>query len=34
MAETLTGINGSIIQWARERYNMSADEAAHAIGID
>lgn len=34
MAETLTGVNGSIIQWARERYNMSTVEAAHAIGID
>lgn len=34
MAEELTGINGSIIRWAREFYNMSPEEAADAIGID
>ncbi len=34
MAEILTGVNGTIIKWARERYNMSTVEAAHAIGID
>lgn len=34
MAEQLSGINGTIIQWAREYYNMSEENAAHAIGID
>ena len=34
MAETLSGVNGEIIRWARERYNMSPDEAARAIGVD
>lgn len=34
LAETLSGINGSIIRWARENYNMSIDEAALAIGVD
>ena len=34
MAEKLTGVNGAIIKWVRERYNMTALEAAHAIGID
>lgn len=34
MAEILTGVNGTMIRWARERYNMSTVEAAHAIGID
>ena len=33
MAETLSGVNGEIIRWARERYNMSPDEAARAIGV-
>lgn len=34
MAEALSGVNGEIIRWAREFYNMSPDEAAHAIGVD
>lgn len=34
MAEALTGVNGAIIQWARERYNISTEVAAQAIGID
>ena len=34
MAETLSGVNGRIIRWARENYNMSPDEAAQAIGVD
>ena len=34
MAEPLSGVNGAIIRWARERYNMSPDEAAQAIGVD
>ena len=34
MAETLSGVNGKIIRWAREFYNMSPDEAAQAVGVD
>lgn len=34
MAETLSGVNGEIIRWAREFYNMSPDESAKAIGVD
>ena len=34
MAETLPGVNGEIIRWAREYYNMQPDEAAIAIGVD
>lgn len=34
MAETLSGVNGEIIRWAREFYNMSPDEAAQAIGVE
>lgn len=34
MAEALTGVNGSIIKWAREYYNMSPIDAACSIGID
>lgn len=34
MAEALSGVNGEIIRWAREFYNMSPDEAAQAIGVD
>ena len=34
MAETLSGVNGEIIRWAREFYNMSPDEAAQAIDVD
>lgn len=34
MAETLSGVNGKIIQWAREYYNMSYEEAAQRIGVD
>ena len=34
MPETLSGVNGAIIRWAREFYNMSPDEAAKAIGVD
>lgn len=34
MAEMLTGINGTIIKWAREYYNMTPSDAALAIGVD
>ncbi|MDO5558282.1 MAG: XRE family transcriptional regulator [Oscillospiraceae bacterium] len=34
MSEVLTGVNGKIIKWARERYNMSCEEAASSIGVD
>lgn len=34
MAETLLGVNGEIIRWAREYYNMQLAEAAAAIGVD
>lgn len=34
MAEVLTGVNGDIIKWAREFYNMSQEEAATAIGVE
>ncbi len=34
MAEALSGVNGEIIRWAREFYNMSPDEAAQAIHVD
>jgi transcriptional regulator with XRE-family HTH domain len=34
VSEALTGINGQIIKWAREYYNMTSDEAAKAIGVD
>ena len=33
MAEQLSGVNGDIIRWARELYNMSEEEAAHSIGV-
>ena len=34
MAEAMLGVNGEIIRWAREYYNMQPDEAAMAIGVD
>ena len=34
LAETLSGVNGDIIRWAREFYNMAPEEAALAIGVD
>ena len=34
MAESLTGVNGTIIRWARELYNMTPEDAAQAIGVD
>lgn len=34
MAEMLTGVNGNIIKWAREYYNMTQTDAALAIGVD
>ena len=34
MAEALTGINGAIIKWAREYYNMSPIDAATSLGVD
>lgn len=34
MAEALSGVNGEILRWAREFYNMTPDEAAQAIGVD
>ena len=33
MSEQLSGVNGNIIRWARESYNMSEEEAAHSIGV-
>lgn len=33
MAEQLSGVNGDIIRWAREFYNMSPEEAARSIGV-
>ena len=33
MAEPLSGVNGEIIRWAREFYNMDIEEAAAAIGV-
>ena len=33
MGEILTGVNGTILKWARERYNLSPEDAAHSIGI-
>lgn len=30
----LTGVNGNILKWAREFYNMSIEEAAAAIDVD
>lgn len=33
MAEQLSGVNGNIIRWAREFYNMSEEEAARSIGV-
>ena len=34
MAEVLTGVNGKILRWARENYNMTPGETAAAIGVD
>lgn len=34
MAEVLTGVNGEILRWARECYNMSVEDTAAALGID
>lgn len=34
LAEALSGVNGEILRWAREFYNMNAEEAAKAIGVD
>ena len=34
MAEALTGVNGLILRWARESYNMTPSDTAAAIGID
>lgn len=34
LAETLSGVNGEILRWAREFYNMNAEDAAKAIGVD
>ena len=33
MAEQLSGVNGNLIRWAREFYNMSEEEAARSIGV-
>ena len=33
MAEQLKGVNGKIIRWAREFYNMSPEDAALSIGV-
>lgn len=34
MAEVLTGVNGNMLKWAREFYNMSPREAAEAIDVE
>lgn len=34
MTEFLTGVNGNMIRWAREFYNMTSEDAAQAIGVD
>lgn len=34
MAEVLTGVNGDIIRWARELYNMTPEDSAQAIGVN
>ena len=34
LAEALSGVNGEILRWAREFYNMNAEDAAKAIGVD
>jgi Zn-dependent peptidase ImmA (M78 family)/DNA-binding XRE family transcriptional regulator len=34
VAEELSGVNGEIIRWARERYNMTPEDAAQCIGVD
>lgn len=34
MAEVMTGVNGQMIRWARESYNMSIEETALALGVD
>lgn len=34
MAEVLTGVNGDMLKWAREFYNMSLEQAAISIGVD
>lgn len=33
MGEALTGVNGNIIRWARETYNMKVSEAAVALNV-
>ena len=33
MSEQLSGVNGNIIRWAREFYNMSPEDAALSIGV-
>lgn len=34
MAEKLCGVNGVIIQWARDYYHMTSKEVAKAVGVD
>lgn len=34
MAEMLTGVNGQMLRWARECYNMSIEDTAIALDID
>ena len=34
MGEALSGVNGEIIRWAREFYNMSTEEAAKALDVE
>lgn len=34
MAEVLTGVNGDIIRWARELYNLSIEEAASSLDVN
>ena len=33
MPETMNGVNGEIIRWAREFYNMTQEQAAKSIGV-
>lgn len=34
MAEVLSSVNGQVLRWARELYNMDINAAAKAIGVD
>lgn len=34
LSEVFTGVNGSILKWARKLYNTSVEHATLAIGVD